>query len=254
MERILRESTPGLNHHACLDDIRFLVEMDNGFDGGLRDPFFRLGRFEVEAYSDDLFEKYSIEFPDTLRSSILKRRAEYLAGRLLAKRLLGAQGVDGSSITADARSCPLWPHGWVGSISHAHGLVACRIGPTSTYGGLGIDVERVFCRETFRQIQRQVFSQEEVSILIQSGLETTLAGTIVFSAKESIFKALYPAVGRLFDFKAAQLKIINTRSCFLVLKLTEHLSDRLLLGYKIVVRFAVLSDHVLTRTELLANT
>lgn len=45
----------------------------------------------------------------------------------------------------------------------------------------------------------------ELKLVMDSGYDFSFALTVVFSAKESLFKALYPKVGYYFDFSAATM-------------------------------------------------
>ncbi|SEB03955.1 4'-phosphopantetheinyl transferase superfamily protein [Alkalimonas amylolytica] len=54
--------------------------------------------------------------------------------------------------------------------------------------------------------------------------------TLIFSAKESLFKALYPEVGCYFDFHAARIKEINFVNCQITLELIQELGPTLRVG------------------------
>lgn len=70
------------------------------------------------------------------------RQAEYLTGRSLARAALASLGCPPSSIPADAERVPVWPMGYLGSISHADGLCIAHVGRTASLTGIGIDFER----------------------------------------------------------------------------------------------------------------
>lgn len=56
----------------------------------IQEPSIRVCKleFDIAEYNDTLFSTFTIEFPESLSSTILKRRAEYLAGRISAQTLL----------------------------------------------------------------------------------------------------------------------------------------------------------------------
>nr|WP_259674725.1 4'-phosphopantetheinyl transferase superfamily protein [Pseudomonas fluorescens] len=54
--------------------------------------------------------------------------------------------------------------------------------------------------------------------------------TLAFSAKESLFKAVFPQVGRYFDFDAARLVEVHWPSGRLVLRVTQDLSTSIRAG------------------------
>ena len=56
--------------------------------------------------------------------------------------------------------------------------------------------------------------------------------TIIFSAKESLFKCLYPEVKKYFDFKAARMIEVDFSTKTFQLELTETLTPFLRQGKK----------------------
>ena len=69
--------------------------------------------------------------------------------------------------------------------------------------------------------------------------------TALFSAKETLFKALYPSVGRFFGFEAATLSE-PPKASSLTLRLTEPLGANLPAGRCFDIRVQFATDHVLT--------
>lgn len=79
-------------------------------------------------YSDMLFPQMSLSFPDMLRETVEKRRANYLAGRYAARQLLRDAGCNGAVNTGSDRA-PIWPAGWVGSLNHTDKWVIAILAP-----------------------------------------------------------------------------------------------------------------------------
>jgi len=105
-------------------------------------------------------------------------------------------------------SCvPVWPAGIVGAITHADGFAAAALA-TDTLG-LGIDSEPVVAAEAMDAVAEQAMVRGELDALDRAGLEEAVLLTLVFSAKESLFKCLYPRVGRYFDFKDAEVDDVD---------------------------------------------
>ncbi|WIJ45220.1 4-phosphopantetheinyl transferase [Curtobacterium citreum] len=67
------------------------------------------------------------------------RRAEFLTGRLLARRALAAIGIGAGSLPVARDGAPVWPEGVVGTITHCTGLRACAVGRRDEHAGIGID-------------------------------------------------------------------------------------------------------------------
>lgn len=139
-----------------------------------------------------------IELPSALKGAVDKRRADFLAGRACVLELYKTQNVTLPLPVYIERSGPLWPEGWVGSISHTwlgdEGIAAAVLAPQEKAFALGHDLEGLISEETLARIRKSIlFSGEE---WCQSPLDMTLA----FSLKESIYKALNPLLNRFIGF------------------------------------------------------
>ena len=89
----------------------------------------------------------------------------------------------------------------------------------------------------------RLHSSGEGRISIQNAL------TLIFSAKESLFKALYPSVGYYFDFKDAEITEVNYTQTFLKFRLLKSLGARSWLqkNAEHEVEFFLRDDSVYTR-------
>ncbi|TDF41780.1 4'-phosphopantetheinyl transferase superfamily protein [Alteromonadaceae bacterium M269] len=160
-------------------------------------------------YSRRLFLEYEIEFPEGLIKAIDKRKAEFLAGRLAAKHALQAIGKQAVTINISDHRSPQWPEDIVGAITHNSNKAFCLMGSIGQAKYIGIDHEDILCNYQANQISKQVCHPSELDLLIAYGLEFHIAVSLIFSAKESIFKALYPFVKMYFGFKSAYLHSVN---------------------------------------------
>lgn len=138
-------------------------------------------------------------------SAVPKRRAEFLAGRFAARRALGALGVDATP-GRDEGGCPIWPAGVVGSITHGAERALCAVARAGDLLGIGIDAERLMSASTKDELMARICADTE-----RTALEAALSApeparvTFAFSAKESLYKCLFPLVGRFMDFSAARV-------------------------------------------------
>jgi enterobactin synthetase component D len=144
--------------------------------------------------------------PEFLARAVLRRKVDYIAGRYCARaalRELDVSIVDPIVATGAHRE-PLWPAGTLGSIAHTSGYAMAIVGPRSTTAGLGIDVERWLAGPASAGVGRSVATPEEIAQLVAThGWSAGEVVTLVFSAKESLFKCLYPLVREYFHFKDA---------------------------------------------------
>ncbi|QWP77606.1 4'-phosphopantetheinyl transferase superfamily protein [Lysobacter sp. K5869] len=168
-------------------------------------------RFEVAAYRDGLFAHHAIAFAPQLERAVPKRRGEFLAGRLCARRALARVGVESPAVPIGRDREPVWPDGAVASITHAGGRALCLAAAAADTLGLGVDIEQPIGAERAAEIAGVVVDSAEQA-LIRAGFDDPAAGLIaVFSAKESLYKALFPQVRRFFGFEAMRLARIEPR-------------------------------------------
>lgn len=151
--------------------------------------------------------RLGLQPPDNIRRAVAKRQAEYLAGRLCAREALRQlSGIDAVPGHASEHRGPVWPSGHVGAITHSHGWAAAVAGRQQDYLGLGLDVEALLDSTKALRLAEQILTPTELERLGPlDETEQAFAITLAFSAKESLFKALYPQVRQMFFFQDAEL-------------------------------------------------
>ena len=144
-----------------------------------------------------------LALPPALERSLPKRKAQFLAGRFCAReailRLAPGGGAVGT-LPQDADRCPVWPPGLVGSISHTDTFATAAVATRGAARGLGVDVEPVVNREAAADLTGFAASADEIQRVARAGLDRLTSLTLIFSAKESLFKALFSAHRRGFDY------------------------------------------------------
>ncbi len=155
--------------------------------------------------------QFGFGLPAVLESAIDKRRREYLAGRISARhalrQLLGLAASEGE-IVGDDDDVPRWPEGVVGSISHGAGFGFAAVAATDRYRGIGVDVERVVSARQAGRLGARVLNEREMSLRHGGAGDLTEAEmfTLVFSAKESAYKALFPRYRKVLGFSDVELE------------------------------------------------
>jgi 4'-phosphopantetheinyl transferase EntD len=134
-----------------------------------------------------------------------KRRMDFMLGRMAARSALAGlgHGEVGPVLRGEHRE-PLWPQGTVGSISHSGGFGVAAVARQDDFSGLGIDIQQVEDRYSDELIARFADPDEFDWVRSIPTLRTERAVKL-FSAKESVFKALYPVARVWFAFDAAKL-------------------------------------------------
>ncbi len=199
--------------------------------------------------------------PKTFSHFSDQRRLEFVLGRLCAIEALGKmcnkgeiKPFDGEMAIGmnDDRS-PSWPKGIVGSITHSPaGVIACTA-KSQEYLSLGLDLECLNRKDSLIKIKRRVFTGADHNLqkeLPKDFEETQLVG-LVFSAKESLFKCLYPLSKTYFYFEDAEMVKLSYKRKSFTLRLRRNLGDTFKEGDLFEGYFShFIKDHILTLIPL----
>ena len=129
--------------------------------------------------------------PAAERSGPGRRQGESEAVRALARTLLARHGIGDAAIPRHAQGFPLWPDGWVGSLSHSAGWGAVALGRRTRWRGVGVDIEDPARMKP--ALWSHILTAGERRGLEGLGAgEAALGATLAFSAKEAAFKVLSP--------------------------------------------------------------
>jgi enterobactin synthetase component D / holo-[acyl-carrier protein] synthase len=132
-----------------------------------------------------------------VRTADARRRAEFTAGRTLARAALTGLGLPAAAIPAGRAGEPVWPAGVTGSITHCAGYRACAVARTADVAALGIDAEPDAALP--RGLIGSVADDTE-----QAWLGTLAPGVcwdrLLFSAKEAVGKLWYPRTRHWLGF------------------------------------------------------
>ncbi len=162
-------------------------------------------QFDQSLYSEDSANKYEVYLPEKLESAVTKRKAEYIAGRYCAIQSLKTLGTPApQDISTNENRSPNWPEGYIGSITHSKGFASAAISEKKYIRAIGIDSELLIKERTASNVHSHVLTENEKhddNLWITGNFREYL--TLVFSAKESIYKCLNPLVNQFFDFRDA---------------------------------------------------
>lgn len=202
--------------------------------------------FSVAAYRDDMFPLAGFDFPEHLTSAVAKRRAEYLAGRYLARKVLAKLECHNFTLLRGEDRAPLWPQGIAGAISHNVDTALCAAHCESGIGGIGIDVETLMPAKRAEDLWSGIISEWEHEWLRQQPQAFEQLLTLVFSAKESLFKAIYPQVHRYFDFLDARFIKLDMQQQTFELELLKTLTPQCHAGRRFNGHFLLQGGNVTT--------
>lgn len=142
------------------------------------------------------------EEADLVRRSVQKRQQEFTTVRHCARQALGVLGLPPGPVLPDRHGAPRWPPAVVGSLTHCDGYRAAALAHRTHLTMLGIDAE------PHAPLPHGILE----SIALRSELAWARAAPpglhrdrLLFSAKESVYKAWYPHTGQRLEFEDAEL-------------------------------------------------
>lgn len=192
------------------------------------------------------FQRSAVPPPASIQRSVAKRQAEFLAGRLCARAALQQlDNLDCVPAIGEDRA-PVWPPHISGSITHSSGHAAAIVGHKAQWRGLGMDLENVLSLERAERLAGEILTADELQRM--AGLpreQHAQLVTLTFSAKESLFKALYPIVQKRFYFEHAEVVEWSEHGQVRLRLLTE-LSGEWCHGKELVGQFAVDGEQLLS--------
>jgi enterobactin synthetase component D / holo-[acyl-carrier protein] synthase len=161
----------------------------------------------VRSTRGDLDAALFAEEEATVERAVEKRRREFTTARACAREALAELGRPPAAILPGPKGEPLWPPGVVGSITHCDGYRACALARSNELRSIGVDAEpnlplpdgllgdialpeeRVLLRELARQAPGTHWDR------------------LLFSIKESVYKAWFPLAERWLGFEDAVVAI-----------------------------------------------
>lgn len=132
--------------------------------------------------------------------AIDKRQREFAAGRRAARAALAVLGQGASALPVLPSRAPVWPEGFTGSISHCKDACFALCAETRAARSIGCDIE---LRQPLEAgVVETVTTEEERRWL---SAQSAFAPVHLFSAKEAVYKALFPLSGQMLGFQELQV-------------------------------------------------
>jgi 4'-phosphopantetheinyl transferase EntD len=216
--------------------------------GPMMEQLMPPGAVSVEAWRDDRTAFLYPEERAQLGNAVESRLQEFTTARSLARQALGRLGVPPAPIHSGCAREPLWPSGIVGSITHCAGYRAAAVARSTRFRTLGIDAEVDDALPP--EVVGTILVADEIS-WIECAPDRRHWDRVIFSAKESVYKACYPLTHRWLDFSQVAITINAAAGAFRVRPLgslpensagiLQELSGRFLLGNRIILTAVFLS-------------
>ncbi len=154
----------------------------------------------AELFADPASVELYPQEAEVVARAVDKRRREFASVRLCARTALARLGIEPGPILPGPKGEPCWPEGVVGSMTHCDGYRAAAVARRTAIASVGVDAEPH--APLPEGVEEAIALPEERRILAR--LAASHPGTawdrLLFSAKESVYKAWFPLTGRWLDF------------------------------------------------------
>ncbi|HET6210537.1 MAG TPA: 4'-phosphopantetheinyl transferase superfamily protein [Jatrophihabitans sp.] len=163
-----------------------------------------------DGFEDGLYP----EERQVVSGAVDRRRAEFATVRHCARIALARLGLPPAPILPGERGAPRWPAGVVGSMTHCAGYRAAVLAGQARAVSIGVDAEPHGPLPD--GVLRLVARPEELEQLhsLAARCPDRHWDRLLFTMKESVYKAWFPLTGRWLDFQQASVRIDPATDCF----------------------------------------
>ena len=168
-----------------------------------------------------------LEHPLKIAQACVKRKNEYLCGRVLAQAVLNHHFGLNQPITSMYEHLPIWPTHVLGSISHSQNKLIVALSNNAVY--LGIDIEHWVTSEFAQESAHLILTPSEFDLWKSKAcdfFDFASYVSLIFSIKESLYKAVYPTAKQYIDFLEASIIDINFENQNLLLAFAPEIRNR----------------------------
>jgi len=172
-------------------------------------------------------EKFALLASEAAAATTMRepRLREFAHGRACARAALARLGIVDCPIPVGENRAPLWPAEIVGSISHAGNAASAVVAKTSDLQALGIDLE---IREPLDPPLIKMLCRPEELIWLNRSTAADGFAKIIFSAKESLFKCVWPTLRRFIDFQDIEIRLESDFGRFTAIAHSEEIPGDLI--------------------------
>lgn len=188
-----------------------------------------------------------LEHPQKIAQAGIARKNEYLCGRVLAQAVLNYHFGLYQPITSMHEPLPIWPTHVLGSISHSKNKLIVALSNNAVY--LGVDIEHWVTSEFAQESAHLVLTPSEFDLWKSKACEFfdfARYVSLIFSVKESLYKAVYPTAKQYIDFLEASIIDINFENKTLTLTFLPEIQQRYQLLEQYQGGWVVERDHIMT--------
>jgi 4'-phosphopantetheinyl transferase EntD len=188
-----------------------------------------------------------LEHPLKIAQARVERKNEYLCGRVLAQAVLNHHFRLDQPVTSMYEPLPIWPTHVLGSISHSQNKLIVALSNNAIY--LGIDIEHWVTSEFAQESAHLVLTPSEFDLWKGKATEFfdfSHYVSLIFSVKESLYKAVYPTAKQYIDFLEASVTNIDFENQTLMLTFLPEIQQRYQLLEQYQGGWTIEQDHIMT--------
>ena len=166
----------------------------------------------------DIFgDRDTVLYPEeeaAVARAVDKRRREFTTVRACAREAMARLGIAPAPIVPGPHGAPTWPAGVIGSMTHCQGYRASALALRRDVITIGIDAEPDAALPD-GVLASVALDSEAVAVARLATTHPHVAwDRLLFSAKESVYKAWFPLTGRWLDFSEAEITFTPETSEF----------------------------------------
>ncbi|MFB6536654.1 4'-phosphopantetheinyl transferase [Streptomyces noursei] len=169
----------------------------------------------AESFGDDpLSEMFPEEFA-LVAEAVPQRQREFGTVRNCARRALAAFGIAPAPVLPGERRAPIWPTGIVGAMTHCTGYRGAAVARATDVRSVGVDAEPHARIEDPGVLELVTLPDERAQLSQLAAHQPEICwDRLIFSTKESVYKAWFPLTGRWLGFEDAHLTLDPTDATF----------------------------------------
>ena len=142
----------------------------------------------------------------SVSSEVARVRRASGAARIVARRLLMQLGYPDTQVPKGPGGEPVWPAGVVGSLAHDEEIAVAAVGLQRDFASIGVDVEPA---QALPADMLALVATPRERRMIDDDL---LQARLLFAAKESVYKAVYPLDRVFLEFGDIELDLAAGRA------------------------------------------
>jgi|GEM_PF-1454534 len=139
----------------------------------------------------------------------IKYQAQFVAGRICAKSAIFNLIGKNIWLGRNKSKAPSFPPSLCGSISHSKNYALAIVAKTSNYQSLGVDIEHIMSFNRANKIKNKILTSAELQNLPSNKIKLAEHVTLIFSLKESLYKALNQLMIKPLRWQSTQIILLD---------------------------------------------